>query len=73
MQLMNYSYYGAPFLNAMLYMVCVYLVRAVLPVAHGLTVFMRTLFSTAALTVQLNPVGSQNSFTPCACLAALLK
>lgn len=69
MQFMNYSYYGAPFLNAMLYMVCVYLVRAVLPVAHGLTVFMRTL----SLTVQLNPVGSQNSFTPCACLAALLK
>jgi len=70
MQFMNYSYYGALFLNAMLYMVFVYLVRAALPVANGLTVSMRTLSSSAALTVQLNSMGSQNSFTPC---AALLK
>lgn len=53
---MNYSYYGALFLNAMLYMVFVYLVRAALPVAHALTVSMRTLSST--LTVQLNSMGS---------------
>lgn len=36
MQIMNYSYYGVQFLNVMFYMVCVYLARAALPVAHSL-------------------------------------